>query len=303
MHIIFPQRNPLVPLIEVSNGTFTFGDSHERLSLSNEQKSWLNNLSGDKSIDDALATHSNEEDRQFLRQVVRAGLESAGILDSHAQPVITRWTSEKKKVGSEITHLHIQEAGKCERPNPADTIDRRCNSQIYIAGTNYLSANITSLLQQAGFIQAASVRTASVVVFPSISHSLVADHDFAERERLPHLHVGIRHTKAVVGPLVIPGLTSCIRCDFLHRRDQDPTWPARYLAWRSSQNHSTADSLLLHMTSAFTVSILRQWVDGNRPWNSAWVAAMPLPSFARENRPPHPLCGCQFPVTYPDERT
>ena len=30
----------------------------------------------------------------------------------------------------------------------------------------------------------------------------------------------------VVGPLVIPGLTSCLRCADLHRRDRDPAWHA-----------------------------------------------------------------------------
>ncbi|PZS35885.1 MAG: thiamine biosynthesis protein ThiF [Pseudonocardiales bacterium] len=41
-----------------------------------------------------------------------------------------------------------------------------------------------------------------------------------------HLVVGVRDTTGVVGPLVSPGRSSCLRCADLHRRDRDPLWPA-----------------------------------------------------------------------------
>ena len=317
MHVVFPRRNPLVPLIEVGKGVFTFGEFSKRLYLSDAQRRWLNSLSGDKSVDDALAMCVNDDDKSSLRHVVHVGLQSAGLLDSNALPHIARWSSEKLSVESELTHFHIQEA---QNPlninplninplninplmiNPAEAIDRRRASRVFVAGTNFLSAGITSLIFRAGFTKADSARTASVLVFPSVSHSLVSDHDFSERERLPHLHVGIRHTKALVGPLVVPGLTSCMRCDYLHRRDHDATWPAQFLGWRNTRTHSTADQLLLSLTAAFSLAILRHWIDGNQPFNLAWRASLPHPGFTAENRPPHPLCGCQLMLPHPGER-
>ncbi len=41
----------------------------------------------------------------------------------------------------------------------------------------------------------------------------------------PHLVVRARAGGAVVGPLVLPGRTACVRCTDLTRRDADPAWP------------------------------------------------------------------------------
>ncbi|GAA2370275.1 MULTISPECIES: hypothetical protein [Gordonia] len=43
--------------------------------------------------------------------------------------------------------------------------------------------------------------------------------------RIPHLAVHIHDDVGVVGPLVLPGATSCLRCLELHRTDVDPGWP------------------------------------------------------------------------------
>ena len=43
--------------------------------------------------------------------------------------------------------------------------------------------------------------------------------------RVAHLVAGVRETTAVVGPLVLPGRTGCLRCGDLHRADRDPAWP------------------------------------------------------------------------------
>jgi hypothetical protein len=42
----------------------------------------------------------------------------------------------------------------------------------------------------------------------------------------PYLAVTLGPDSGVVGPLVLPGLTSCLQCADLHRRDRDPAWSA-----------------------------------------------------------------------------
>lgn len=42
---------------------------------------------------------------------------------------------------------------------------------------------------------------------------------------LAHLIVAVRESRGVVGPLVVPSVSSCLRCHDLHRRDRDPAWP------------------------------------------------------------------------------
>lgn len=44
--------------------------------------------------------------------------------------------------------------------------------------------------------------------------------------RVPHLQVRVRDGMGLVGPMVLPGLTSCLGCADLHRSDRDAAWPA-----------------------------------------------------------------------------
>lgn len=42
---------------------------------------------------------------------------------------------------------------------------------------------------------------------------------------VPHVTVHVNDDIGTVGPLVLPGLSSCLRCVDLHRADLDPHWP------------------------------------------------------------------------------
>lgn len=46
------------------------------------------------------------------------------------------------------------------------------------------------------------------------------------QDGIAHLPVRVRDGAGLVGPLVIPGLTSCLHCADLHRTDRDAAWPA-----------------------------------------------------------------------------
>jgi hypothetical protein len=73
---------------------------------------------------------------------------------------------------------------------------------------------------------ATPVRPDLVVITPT--GPPVADADEAtdlERAMVPHLIAGVRETTGVVGPLVLPGRSSCLGCQHLHRTDRDPAWP------------------------------------------------------------------------------
>ncbi|MEJ2578576.1 MAG: hypothetical protein P8Z68_05695, partial [Kineosporiaceae bacterium] len=42
---------------------------------------------------------------------------------------------------------------------------------------------------------------------------------------IPHLSVVVAEASVIVGPLVVPGRSPCLRCLDLHRTDNDPQWP------------------------------------------------------------------------------
>jgi bacteriocin biosynthesis cyclodehydratase domain-containing protein len=70
--------------------------------------------------------------------------------------------------------------------------------------------------------------------------------------RVPHLLVRVRDGTGLVGPLVLPGVTSCLVCADLHRRDRDAAWPA--LAAQLRHTVGTADRATLLGTAALALT-------------------------------------------------
>ena len=117
---------------------------------------------------------------------------------------------------------------------------------------------------------------------------------------VPHLPVRVRDGAGVVGPLVIPGLTSCLSCADLHRTDRDPAWPA--LAAQLREVVGTADRPTLLATAALALSQLQQIIAGLRAPAGAVAAPATLDAtlevdvasqtIAARRWSRHPLCGC-----------
>jgi hypothetical protein len=81
-----------------------------------------------------------------------------------------------------------------------------------------------------------------------------------------HLPAGVDGSHAVVGPLVLPGVTSCLRCADLHRCERDPAWPvlAVQLAARP-RRRATSDVTLCIATAGLTAGQALAYLDGDRP--------------------------------------
>jgi bacteriocin biosynthesis cyclodehydratase domain-containing protein len=97
--------------------------------------------------------------------------------------------------------------------------------------------------------------TAAGVDLVVLADSLVADprmvRDLHSRG-VPHLAVRVRDGTGLVGPLVIPGVTSCLGCADLHRRDRDAAWPA--IAAQLRDTVGVADRATLLATAALALS-------------------------------------------------
>ncbi len=115
------------------------------------------------------------------------------------------------------------------------------------------------------------------------------------RAGVPHLVATVRGSTGVVGPLVVPGITSCLRCADLHRRDADPRWPqlaAQLTATEPPPSGATVTCLLTAVTAA--VQVLA-YLDGG-PAPVALDATLELvpPDLVPRVRhwTAHPDCGC-----------
>jgi hypothetical protein len=116
-----------------------------------------------------------------------------------------------------------------------------------------------------------------------------------QRDGVPHLVATVRGETGVVGPLVVPGATSCLRCADAWRREDDPAWPrlATQLAGAElPAGGATVTCLLTAVTAA--VQVLAH-LDGG-PVPAAYGATLELrpPALSPVLRrwPPHPGCPC-----------
>jgi hypothetical protein len=115
------------------------------------------------------------------------------------------------------------------------------------------------------------------------------------RSGVPHLVATVRGQTGVVGPLVVPGVTSCLHCADLHRRDADPRWPrlaAQLTAADPPPSGATVTCLLTAATAALQVLA---YLDGSAAPGAleTTIEVRPPDLVPRMRRwPAHPACGC-----------
>jgi hypothetical protein len=119
--------------------------------------------------------------------------------------------------------------------------------------------------------------------------------------RRTHLFVAVRDLTAVVGPLVVPGRTPCLRCLELGRGERDPAWPrlAAQLVGEPAAVDA-GDVVLATMAAAVAAAQLLTFVDGvERPATMGGILELGSagPGWAdgrvrRRSVSSHPACGC-----------
>ncbi|HEY6422943.1 MAG TPA: TOMM precursor leader peptide-binding protein [Pseudonocardiaceae bacterium] len=129
-----------------------------------------------------------------------------------------------------------------------------------------------------------------VVPEPELATELLAS-------RIPHL-IGYAHEgTVVVGPLVWPGRSSCLRCAELHRADLDLAWPklAAQLVGQIPAAGLACTQLAAALTAEQVLAMLAGPAEG-LPAPPTWGAALELDpvrgTLRRHPRPAHPRCGC-----------
>ena len=117
-----------------------------------------------------------------------------------------------------------------------------------------------------------------------------------QNARLPHLPVGVRETTAIVGPLVLPGTTACLRCTDLHRAEWDPAWPllAAQLADERPRRAEPCDIVLATLAAAVGALQCLAQLDGGAPASLGGTLELALPDWRLRRRswPPHRHCDC-----------
>jgi bacteriocin biosynthesis cyclodehydratase domain-containing protein len=119
-------------------------------------------------------------------------------------------------------------------------------------------------------------------------------------DRVPHLAVWAGEAIGVVGPLVRPGRSACLRCVDLRKADGDPAWP-KILAQATfaRAQPQACDTVLAAMTATIASAQALAFIDlaGAAPVFPATVngtleVVLPDWQWRRRTWPAHPACAC-----------
>jgi bacteriocin biosynthesis cyclodehydratase domain-containing protein len=119
-----------------------------------------------------------------------------------------------------------------------------------------------------------------------------------QRARVPHLAVSAGEAIGVVGPLVRPGRSACLRCVDLHKAEADPHWPkvSAQATLASRIRPEACDTALAAMTAALACAQALVFIDraAGEPAAVGGTLEVVLPDWQWRRRtwPPHPACGC-----------
>jgi bacteriocin biosynthesis cyclodehydratase domain-containing protein len=172
-------------------------------------------------------------------------------------------------------------------------------------GTGYMESDV-GRQRRAAAIDAIERIEPSAVTKPLRRPTLVVLADVAvprpdlvarlARARIPHLLVRVHERTGVVGPLVVPGRSSCLHCADLRRTELDPCWPS--VAAQLAGKTLPADLACAQAVAALAAAQALRFVAWRPPqppppiWNGS-IELDPFESttLARD-WPPHPACPC-----------
>jgi hypothetical protein len=101
-----------------------------------------------------------------------------------------------------------------------------------------------------------------------------------------------------VGPFVLPGRSSCLRCADLHRSDRDPGWPAVAAQLGAVPARTACDVALATLVAAQAALQVLCLIDGGPlPPTVGGTLETRLPAGVTRRRgwAVHPACGCSWP--------
>lgn len=227
----------------------------------------------------------------------------AALLRSMRSPVSL--TELQRQAGADLTDLvaGLVEAGVATR---GDGNSSGRTASIRVHGRGPLSDLLVGALRSSGVrtrhsSQPHAMVTTATADLVVLTDYLVADPRMVrdlQRAGVPHLPVRVRDGTGLVGPLVLPGTTSCLGCADLHRRDRDAAWPA--IAAQLRDTIGVADRATLLATAALALSQVNQVVAAVRGQHPDPPAALnatlefDLQASTILARPwtRHPLCPC-----------
>jgi hypothetical protein len=181
----------------------------------------------------------------------------------------------------------------------ASRLARRSSCTVQVSGHGLVAGLLADLLARSGLATAGpgGEHTGPADLLVVVGRRSPVETAGLLRRRQTYLSVYADEAIGVVGPLVLPGVTTCLRCIDLARAQRDPAWPLilAQLTERSA-NPPGCDAVLATTVAGQAAAQAVAFADRS-PLAQATAGAtleLVLPSWQwrRRSWPPHPACTC-----------
>jgi hypothetical protein len=291
-----PRLRPDVPIMWRSADCVQIGDDITVTRVTRSHVAWMTSLDGLSSP--TSVTESLTIDETDARRLLRALLAAGALDDASRIPESARWAAPDERDDAHRRFAATLTAYRDLERAHAIT-QRRDRLRIEVRGSSRLAAEVAAALNAGGITIGAA--QPDLIVLADAPHPDVPAHRAEEPLMRPHLHVGAVNDRATVGPLVVPRVTSCLRCRHLHRTDRDPAWPllsVQSAQWLGALPVAPVDPLLARIAADWAGLLVRAWVDlpeDPQAWADLAIdLRLPLGVPHVRSCPPHPLCGCRW---------
>lgn len=213
--------------------------------------------------------------------------------DAATMPLVLRWAPHSR---THQANLLAAAAALRDAESAKRALDRRHATRVRVPGSDRLAMAVRPLLEEAGLTVCEGTACDITVLTP-------AHPDLATEVSLPdgpHLVASVYGHRGVIGPLVVPDVTSCLHCRDLHRRDADRSWPLLSVQWAQAvvrMQFLPIDALQLIHAAVEVVTLVRAWADDPLAvdqWGNHAVLLDLAEGRSVSSSPAHPLCGCRW---------
>jgi bacteriocin biosynthesis cyclodehydratase domain-containing protein len=281
--------------------------------VSEAEAAWVKGLDGTRTLGRSIAEAAAHGIPVVRARHLLALLRSNGAL---VEAPASRW--HFATLGSQPPRSLAPDADALAASDTAPSdgfgvLAARARRDVVVAGSGRLAAEICSLLRLAG-ARAALIgpyaggpagvpagpdrdpnpALAVVVGALPLDAAVAADWHAAG---VAHLPVAVGTATALVGPVVHPGSTACLRCMDLTRADLDPGWPALLAqalpAAVGPVAEVDAETSLLAVTASVTAMAALTVLDGrDGATGLSLEISLPWPEITQRRWLPHPDCAC-----------
>jgi bacteriocin biosynthesis cyclodehydratase domain-containing protein len=181
------------------------------------------------------------------------------------------------------------------------TVDVRDNGAVRVVDTGVGGVNLTDLGRTRADAINGRLRSLGSARHPALviltDHGAETTAAVLQQSGTPHLLARVEEHVGVVGPLVLPGSSPCLRCLELVRIQLDPGWPALATQLsRPARSPEACDGVLAVAVAAQAALQALQLLDGGSPGSIGGTLELELPGWRWRRRtwPQHPGCPCAW---------